>query len=119
VYRQNNALIFVGLCGAQHWNVPVPDLIRLLAGVLPSTDSNDLLLTSQIWKGVVYPKESIPEFHLAWWAYPGGSGRLTFDELEEVFEQFLLQVCHTVNLGIGISTIDTEFPEHDRMHTFG
>jgi hypothetical protein len=116
-YRQNNALAFVGLCSAQNLNVPVPNLIRLLAGALPSTDSDVLPVTSQIWEEV-YPKERIPELHLAWWAYPGGSdGRLTFDELEEAFEQFLLQVRRMVNLGIRISTINAEFSKHDRKHT--
>ena len=116
-YRQNNALTFIGLCTAQHWNVPVPNLIYLLAGALPSTDSDVLLVTSQIWEEV-YLKEFIPELHLAWWAYPGsGNGSLAFDELEEAFEQFLSQVCHRVKICIATTTINVEFSKFDRKHT--
>jgi len=46
------------------------------------------------------------QLHLAWWAYPGGGkGFFTIDELEEAFEQFLLQVCHSVNFCIRTTTV--------------
>jgi hypothetical protein len=107
-YWQNNALTFVGLCTAQQWDAPVPNLFRLLAeALLNKTDSDILLPTSQIWEEVYVSKESVPDqLHLSWWAYPGGgNGCLTIDELEEAFEQFLLQVCHRAKFCIMTTTL--------------
>ena len=120
-YRQNNALTFVGLCTAQQWDVPVPDLFRLLAEALNKADLHLLLPTSQIWEEVYSLKESVlDQLHLAWWGYPGtGSGCLTIDEIEEAFEQFSLQVCHRVNFCIMTTIINIGFSKHDRKKTIG
>lgn len=46
-------------------------------------------------------ESDLDQLHLAWWAYPGGGkGSCTFDELEEAFKQFLLQVCDSLNFCI-------------------
>jgi len=118
--RQNNALAFVGLCTTQHWNAPVPRLIRLLPEALLNKTDSDVLPTSQIWEEVYTSKESVPDqLHLAWWAYPGGSnGCLTSDELEKALEQFLLQACHRVNFCIITTTmLNIEFFNLDRKCT--
>ena len=95
-HRQNSALTYVGLCTTHNWNIPVPNLIRMLA-LLGKTESH-VLLTSQIWE-VFYLSDTFDSFtnqlDLAWWAHPGDrNGRFTSDELNEAFEQYLLQVCY-------------------------
>lgn len=89
--------------------------------MLDKTVSDVLLPNSRIWEEVYPSKESeSDQLHFAWWANPGdGNGCLAFDELEEAFEQFLLQVCHRVNFCITTTTIDTASSRHDRKQTFG
>ncbi len=67
------------------------------------------LLTSQIWE-VFYLSDEFDSFtdqlHSAWWANPGGrSDRFTSDELNEAFEQYLLQVCHELPFVIETTTM--------------
>ena len=94
---QSNALAFVGLCTTQDWSIQVSNLICLLARALQSKTDFYILSTSQIWK--LYSSDQLDtianQLHLAWWAHPGCSrGCLTFDELNEAFEQYLQQVCY-------------------------
>ena len=97
--RKNNALTFVGLCTTQDWNVPVPDLIRLLAQALSSKTDSSVLSASQVWEELSSDKSDLTDqLNLAWWAHPGGGkGCFTFDELNEAFEQYLQKVCHRID----------------------
>ena len=94
---QNNALTFLGLCTTQDCNVPVPNLIRLLAQTLPRKTGSCVLSTSQIWEEV-YSFDELDlltnQLYLAWWADPNSQGCFTSDELDEAFEQYLLRVRH-------------------------
>lgn len=103
---QTNALTFVGLCASQGWDVSVPNLIRLLGRLLSGeTECSALSTTNDIWKELYATDDLSHSFmdrtHLAWWVCPGSrEAFFTFDEIDEAFEQYLLQVCHRINFWI-------------------
>lgn len=96
-HLQNSALTYVGLCATHGWNIAVPNLICMLARALLGETESYVLSTSRIWE-VFYLLDEFDsftnQFHLAWWTYPGrGNALFTSEELDEAFEQYLLQVC--------------------------
>jgi len=119
VYWQNNALTFVGFCTTQDRNIPVPNLICLLAHAFSSKSNSHVLSTSQVWEEF-YSSDELDsltnQLHSAWWAHPGGGkGCFTYDELNEAFEQYLLQVCHELLFALETTTIvNVVSSEHGR-----
>jgi hypothetical protein len=120
--RQNNALTFVGFCTSQDRNVTVPNLICLLAHAFSSKSDSYVLSSSQLWEEF-YSSDELDSLtnrlHSAWWAHAGGGkGCFTDDELNEAFEQYLLQVCHESLFALETTTIvNVVSTEHDRNRT--
>jgi len=121
---QDNALTFVGFCTTQDRNIPVPNLICLLAHAFSSKAYSYLLSTSQIWEECYSSDELISltnRLHSAWWAHPGsGKGFFTDDELNKAFEQYLILVCHKSLSALETTTIpNVGSSEQGRYRTVG